>query len=133
MVFALNGEPTIGIPVGAADNSLAGAIVVGTGTGAGAGGGVGANGSGAGVGAGAGGGVGAGATKAAAIEIAKVRAAVTPFAPVTVIVIVAVTAVVGVPLTSPVAGSIVKPAGKVPLVTANVFGEVPPVDVGAIE
>jgi hypothetical protein len=50
-----------------------------------------------------------------------------------VIVIVAVTAVVGVPLTSPVAGSIVKPAGKVPLETVNVFGEVPPVDVGAIE
>ena len=49
------------------------------------------------------------------------------------IVIVEVTAAVGVPLTSPVAGSIVKPAGKVPLVTANVFGEVPPVDVGAIE
>jgi hypothetical protein len=50
-----------------------------------------------------------------------------------VIVIVAVTAEVGVPLTSPVAGSIVKPAGKVPLETAKVFGEVPPVDVGVIE
>jgi hypothetical protein len=50
-----------------------------------------------------------------------------------VIVIVEVTAAVGVPLISPVAGSMAKPAGKVPLVTANVFGEVPPVDVGAIE
>ena len=49
------------------------------------------------------------------------------------IVIVEVTAVVGVPLISPVVGSMAKPAGKVPLVTANVFGEVPPVDVGAIE
>ena len=49
------------------------------------------------------------------------------------IVIVEVIAVVGVPLISPVAGSMAKPAGKVPLVTANVFGEVPPVDVGAIE
>jgi hypothetical protein len=48
-------------------------------------------------------------------------------------VIVEVPAAVGVPLTSPVAGSIVKPAGKVPLETVNVFGEVPPVDVGAIE
>jgi hypothetical protein len=38
-----------------------------------------------------------------------------------------------VPLTSPVVESIVNPAGKVPLVTANVFGEVPPVEVGAIE
>jgi hypothetical protein len=65
--------------------------------------------------------------------IAKVRDAVTPLAPVTVIVIVEVPAAVGVPLTSPVARSIVKPAGKVPLETANVFGEVPPVDVGAIE
>jgi hypothetical protein len=48
-------------------------------------------------------------------------------------VIVEVPAAVGVPLTSPVVESIVNPAGKVPLVTANVFGEVPPVDVGAIE
>jgi hypothetical protein len=65
--------------------------------------------------------------------MAKVRAAVTPLAPVTVIVIVEVPAAVGVPLTSPVVESIVKPAGNVPLVTANVFGEVPPVEVGAIE
>jgi hypothetical protein len=65
--------------------------------------------------------------------IAKVREAVTPLAPVTVIVIVEVPAAVGVPLTSPVVESIVNPAGKVPLVTANVFGEVPPVEVGAIE
>jgi hypothetical protein len=50
-----------------------------------------------------------------------------------VIVIVEVPAAVGVPLTSPVVEFSVKPAGKVPLVTANVFGEVPPVDVGAIE
>jgi hypothetical protein len=50
-----------------------------------------------------------------------------------VIVIVDVPAAVGVPLTSPVAGSIVNPAGNVPLVRANVFGEVPPVDVGVIE
>jgi hypothetical protein len=50
-----------------------------------------------------------------------------------VIVIVEVPAAVGVPLTSPVVELSVKPAGKVPLVTANVFGEVPPVDVGAIE
>ena len=120
VVLALKDEPIMAVPVGAPDDVTVGAVVTGAGVGAG-------------VGAGAGGGVGAGATKAAAIEIAKVRAAVTPFAPVTVIVIVAVTAVVGVPLTSPVAGSIVKPAGKVPLVTANVFGEVPPVDVGAIE
>jgi hypothetical protein len=48
-------------------------------------------------------------------------------------VIVDVPAVVGVPLTSPVAGSILNPAGSVPLEIANVFGEVPPVDVGAIE
>jgi hypothetical protein len=58
---------------------------------------------------------------------------VTPLAPVTVIVIVEVPAAVGVPLTSPVVESILKPAGKVPFVTANVFGEVPPVDVGVIE
>jgi hypothetical protein len=50
-----------------------------------------------------------------------------------VIVIVEVPAAVGVPLTSPVVESILKPAGKVPFVTANVFGEVPPVDVGIIE
>jgi hypothetical protein len=44
-----------------------------------------------------------------------------------------VTAAVGVPLTSPVAGSMVKPAGRVPLEIANVFGEAPPADVGVIE
>jgi hypothetical protein len=48
-------------------------------------------------------------------------------------VIVEVPAAVGVPLTSPVVELIVKPAGKVPLDIANVLGEVPPVDVGAIE
>ena len=129
VVFALKVEPAIAIPVGAADVSFNGAIVVGAGAGAGAG--AGDQGSGAGVGAGAG--AGAGATYAAAIEIARVSDAVIPLAPVTVIVTVEVPAVVGVPLTSPVAGSIVKPAGKVPLETAYVFGEVPPVEVGTIE
>ena len=126
-VFALKDMPAIGVPIGTPEEVTVGAIVIG------AGGGVGATGAGAGAGGGVGAGAGAGATYAAAIEIAKVKFAVTPFAPVTVIVIVDVPAAVGVPLTSPVAGSIVKPAGKVPLETANVFGEVPPVEVGAIE
>ena len=129
-VFELKDVPVLEIPVGTPDERTVGAIVTGAGGGVGAGAGA-----GGGVGAGAGGGVGtgAGATKAAAIEIANVRDAVTPLAPVTVIVIVEVPAAVGVPLTSPVVESILKPAGKVPLVTANVFGEVPPVDVGVIE
>jgi hypothetical protein len=117
--------PAIGVPIGTPEETTVGAIVIG------AGGGVGATGEGAGAGGGVG--AGAGATYAAAIEIAKVKFAVTPLAPVTVIVIVDVPAVVGVPLTSPVAGSILNPAGSVPLETANVFGEVPPVEVGAIE
>ena len=54
-------------------------------------------------------------------------------APVTVIVIVDVPADVGVPLISPVVGSKVKPAGKVPLEIANDLGKVPPVDTGVIE
>ena len=58
---------------------------------------------------------------------------VIPLAPVTSIVIVEVPAVVGVPLTSPVVGSKAKPAGNVPLVNANDFGEVPPVETGTIE
>ena len=111
-VFALKDMPAIGIPVGTPERVTVGATVTG------AGGGVGA---------------GAGATYAAAIEIAIVSDAVTPFAPVTVIVIVEVPAAVGVPLTSPVVESILRPAGKVPFVTANVFGEVPPVEVGVIE
>ena len=124
-VFALKEMPAIGVPIGTPEETTVGAIVIG------AGGGVGATGAGAGAGGGVG--AGAGATYAAAIEIAKVKFAVTPLAPVTVIVIVDVPAVVGVPLTSPVAGSIVKPAGKVPLETANVFGDTPPAEVGAIE
>jgi hypothetical protein len=124
-VFALKEMPAIGVPIGTPEETTVGAIVIG------AGGGVGATGAGAGAGGGVG--AGAGATYAAAIEIAKVKFAVTPLAPVTVIVIVDVPAVVGVPLTSPVAGSILNPAGSVPLETANVFGEVPPVEVGAIE
>ena len=124
-VFALKEMPAIGVPIGTPEETTVGAIVIG------AGGGVGATGEGAGAGGGVG--AGAGATYAAAIEIAKVKFAVTPLAPVTVIVIVDVPAVVGVPLTSPVAGSILNPAGSVPLETANVFGEVPPVEVGAIE
>ena len=124
-VFALKEMPAIGVPIGTPEETTVGAIVIG------AGGGVGATGDGAGAGGGVG--AGAGATYAAAIEIAKVKFAVTPLAPVTVIVIVDVPAVVGVPLTSPVAGSILNPAGSVPLETANVFGEVPPVEVGAIE
>ena len=124
-VFALKEMPAIGVPIGTPEETTVGAIVIG------AGGGVGATGEGAGAGGGVG--AGAGATYAAAIEIAKVKFAVTPLAPVTVIVIVDVPAVVGVPLTSPVAGSIIKPAGKVPLETANVFGDTPPAEVGAIE
>jgi hypothetical protein len=124
-VFALKDMPAIGVPVGTPVEVTVGAIVIG------AGGVVGAT--GAGVGAGGGVGAGAGATYAAAIEIARVKFAVTPLAPVTVIVIVDVPAAVGVPLTSPVVWSKVKPAGSVPLVSANVFGEVPPVEVGAIE
>ena len=123
-VFALKDMPAIGIPVGTPERVTVGATVTG------AGGGVGA---GAGAGAGGGVGAGAGATYAAATEIAIVSDAVTPFAPVTVIVIVEVPAAVGVPLTSPVVESILRPAGKVPFVTANVFGEVPPVEVGVIE
>ena len=121
-VFALKDMPAIGVPIGTPEEVTVGAIVIG------AGGGV-----GAGAGAGGGVGAGAGATYAAAIEIAIVSDAVTPFAPVTVIVIVEVPAAVGVPLTSPVVESILRPAGKVPFVTANIFGEVPPVEVGVIE
>ena len=58
---------------------------------------------------------------------------VTPFKSVTVIVIVDVPAVVGVPLTSPVVGSRVNPAGNVPLVIANEFGGTPPSEIGVIE
>jgi hypothetical protein len=114
--------PAIGVPVGTLEEVTVGAIVIG------AGGGV-----GAGAGAGGGVGAGAGATYAAAIEIARVKVAVTPLAPVTVIVIVAVPAVVGVPLTSPVVEFKVNPAGNAPLVSANVFGDMPPAEVGAIE
>ena len=124
-VFALKEMPAIGVPIGTPVEITVGAIVIG------AGGGVGATGAGAGAGGGVG--AGAGATYAAAIEIAKVKFAVTPFAPVTVIVIVAVPAVVGVPLTSPVVEFKVSPAGNVPLVSANVFGDMPPAEVGAIE
>ena len=135
VAFALKDEPVMAVPVGAPVEVTVGAVVTDAGVGAGAGAGAGAksNGFGAGAGGGVGAGAGAGATYAAAIEIASVSDAVTPFAPVTVIVIVDVPAVVGVPLTSPVAGSILNPAGSVPLETANVFGEVPPVEVGAIE
>ena len=139
VVFALKDEPVMAVPVGAPVEVTVGAVVngagVGAGVGAGAGAGAGAesNGFGAGAGGGVGAGAGAGATYAAAIEIANVSEAVIPLAPVTVMVIVDVPAVVGVPLTSPVAGSILNPAGRVPLETANVFGEVPPVEVGAIE
>ena len=79
-VFALKDMPAIGVPIGTPEEVTVGAIVIG------AGGGVGAT----GAGAGAGGGVGAGATYAAAIEIAKVKFAVMPLAPATVIVIVEV-------------------------------------------
>ena len=125
-VFALKEMPAIGVPIGTPEKVTVGAIVIG------AGGGVGA---GAGAGAGAGGGVGAGAgaTYAAATEIAIVNDAVTPFAPVTVIVIVEVPAAVGVPVTSPVVEFKVSPAGSVPLVSVNVFGDMPPAEVGAIE
>ena len=125
------------VPVGLPVEVTVGAVVtgagVGAGTSAGAGAGAKSNGFGVGAGGGVGAGAGGGATYAAAIEIANVSEAVIPFAPVTVIVIVDVPAVVGVPLTSPVAGSILNPAGSVPLEIANVFGEVPPVEVGAIE
>ena len=122
VVFALKDMPAIGVPVGTPEEVTVGAIVTG------AGGGV-----GAGAGAGGGVGAGAGATYAAAIEIARVKFAVTPLAPVTVIVIVDVPAEVGVPLTSPVVEFKVSPAGNVPLVSANVFGDMPPAEVGAIE
>ena len=124
-VFALKEMPAIGVPIGTPEETTVGAIVIG------AGGGVGATGEGAGAGGGVG--AGAGATYAAAIEIAKVKFAVTPLAPVTVIVIVDVPAAVGVPLTSPVVGSKANPAGKVPLVSAKDFGDCPPVEVGIIE
>ena len=58
---------------------------------------------------------------------------VTPFKSVTLIVIVDVPAAVGVPLTSPVTGLRVKPAGNVPLVIANAFGGTPPSEIGVIE
>ena len=124
-VFALKEMPAIGVPIGTPVEITVGAIVIG------AGGGVGATGAGAGAGGGVG--AGAGATYAAAIEIAKVKFAVTPLAPVTVIVIVDVPAAVGVPLTSPVVEFKVSPAGRVPLVSVNVFGDMPPAEVGAIE
>ena len=126
-VFALKDMPAIGVPIGTPEEVTVGAIVIG------AGGGVGATGAGAGAGGGVGAGAGAGATYATAIEIAKVKFAVTPLAPVTVIVIVDVPAAVGVPLTSPVVGSKANPAGKVPLVSAKDFGDCPPVEVGIIE
>ena len=124
-VFALKEMPAIGVPIGTPEKVTVGAIVIG------AGGGVGATGAGAGAGGGVG--AGAGATYAAAIEIAIVSDAVTPFAPVTVIVIVEVPAAVGVPVTSPVVEFKVSPAGSVPLVSVNVFGDMPPAEVGAIE
>ena len=124
-VFALKEMPAIGVPIGTPEKVTVGAIVIG------AGGGVGATGAGAGAGGGVG--AGAGATYAAAIEIARVKFAVTPLAPVTVIVIVDVPAVVGVPLTSPVVEFKVNPVGSVPLVSANVFGDMPPAEVGVIE
>lgn len=130
-VFALKGEPAIGVPVGTPEEITVGAIVTGAGDGVGAGGGAGGAGGGGGGGGGEGG--GGGATYAAAIEMARVSDAVTPFAPVTVIVIVDVPAVVGVPLTSPVVEFKVSPAGSVPLVSANVFGDMPPVEDGTIE
>ena len=126
-VFALKDMPAIGVPIGTPEEVTVGAIVIG------AGGGVGATGAGAGAGGGVGAGAGAGATYAAAIEIARVKFAVTPLAPVTVIVIVDVPAAVGVPLTSPVVEFKVSPAGRVPLVSVNVFGDMPPAEVGAIE
>ena len=124
-VFAVKDMPAIGVPIGTPEEVTVGAIVIG------AGGGVGATGAGAGAGGGVG--AGAGATYAAAIEIARVKFAVTPFAPVTVIVIVEVPAAVGVPLTSPVVEFKISPAGSVPLVSVNVFGDMPPAEVGAIE
>ena len=124
-VFALKEMPAIGVPIGTPEETTVGAIVIG------AGGGVGATGEGAGAGGGVG--AGAGATYAAAIEIARVKFADTPLAPVTVIVIVDVPAAVGVPLTSPVVEFKVSPAGSVPLVSVNVFGDMPPAEVGAIE
>ena len=125
-VFALKEMPAIGVPVGTPEEVTVGATVTGAGGGVGAG-------TGAGAGAGGGVGAGAGATYAAAIEIARVSDAVTPFAPVTVIVIVEVPAAVGVPVTSPVVEFKVSPAGSVPLVSVNVFGDMPPAEVGAIE
>ena len=124
-VFALKEMPAIGVPIGTPEETTVGAIVIG------AGGGVGATGAGAGAGGGVG--AGAGATYAAAIEIAKVKFAVTPLAPVTVIVIVDVPAAVGVPLTSPVLGSKIRPAGSVPFVKVNDLGDWPPVETGTIE
>ena len=124
-VFAVKDMPAIGVPIGTPEEVTVGAIVIG------AGGGVGATGAGAGAGGGVG--AGAGATYTAAIEIARVRFAVTPFAPVTVIVIVEVPAAVGVPLTSPVVESILRPAGSVPFVKVNDLGDWPPVETGTIE
>lgn len=125
-VFALKEMPAIGVPVGTPEEVTVGATVTGAGGGVGAG-------TGAGAGAGGGVGAGAGATYAAAIEIARVSDAVTPFAPVTVIVIVDVPAAVGVPLTSPVLGSKIRPAGSVPFVKVNDLGDWPPVETGTIE
>ena len=51
----------------------------------------------------------------------------------TEIVIVDVPAAVGVPLTSPVVGSKINPAGSVPLVNAKDFGNCPPAEIGDIE
>ena len=125
------------VPVGLPVEVTVGAVVtgagVGAGTSAGAGAGAKSNGFGVGAGGGVGAGAGGGATYAAAIEIANVSEAVIPFAPVTVIVIVDVPAVVGVPLTSPVVGSKANPAGRVPLVSAKDFGDCPPAEVGIIE
>ncbi len=44
----------------------------------------------------------------------------------------ALTAAVGVPLMSPVAGARVSPAGSVPLVKDQVYGVVPPVAVSVV-
>lgn len=66
-------------------------------------------------------------TPAAAIVMDKDCEAVLELASLTVTVKVDVAAVVGVPEITPVAPAKVKPAGRVPTVTAQVYGEVPPV------
>jgi hypothetical protein len=59
--------------------------------------------------------------------IVKVVDAVLPFVSATNTVITAVAAAVGVPEIVPVVASILKPAGRVPTLTANVKGSAPPV------